>query len=296
MAESTPGPDEDAVEAAYARLEAEEKKAMLDTELALKTLFHTTLAEIAKGSIDRAREGAKFVQTAATAIFTVYTGLLALVFSVTDHPLPLRGAYAGVFLGLSIAFGTVYLIYLGRDRAGPPYKPDLRSEDQMQMSRTAYLTTWVNDAVGSKRYATRASALALLFGVLFIAAPFVSSATPTEKPAIVTAPTPPPAGLGKDVDALALRVYAAQVEDYEKALAARAAGLAVEKQAAADRRTQEHRLDRVFGWLAGIALVVVLLGPFVPEAWPPVWHFFRGPQPEDNRKKPTTKTAGQDRP
>lgn len=258
---SASAPDSAAIDAAYEKLNGEEKKASHDAELELQKLFHTTVTSVATGSIDRARDGAKFVQTAATAIFAVYTGMLGLVFSVTDHPLPLRGAYAGVFLGLSIAFATAYLAFLARpaDHVSPTL--DRSGDDALQFSRTQYLVTWVNASVGSKRYATRASVLALLFGVLFIAAPFVSSATPTESTPTVAAPTPPPAGLGKNVETLALEVYGAQVEDYEKALAARAAGLKAEKQATADRRAQERRLDRRFGLLAVLALLVVLAGP-----------------------------------
>lgn len=269
--------ESEAVEAAYAKLDGEEKKASHDAELELNKLFHTTLTEVAKGSIERARDGAKFVQTAATAIFAVYTGLLGLVFSVTDHPLPLRGAYAGVFLGLSIAFGTAYLAYIGRARKGVPYQPSLASEDEMQLGRTAFLAAWVNETVGSKRYATRASVLALLFGVLFIAAPFVSSATTTESPEAVTVPTAPTT-VAKGFEGPALEIYRAQAKDYQAAVAARAAALKAEKKAAATRRAQEHRLDRAFGWLAAVALVVVLAGPLVPERWPKVVAFVRGPQ------------------
>jgi hypothetical protein len=266
-----------AIDAAYAKLDGQEKKASHDAELELNKLFHTTVTEVAKGSIDRARDGARFVQTAATAIFAVYTGLLGLVFSVTDHPLPLRGAYAGVFLGLSIAFGTAYLAYIGRARKGVAYQPSLGSEDEMQLRRTAFLAAWVNETVGSKRYATRASVLALLFGVLFIAAPFVSSATPTEAPEAVTVPSAPSA-VAKGFEGPALEVYRAQVTDYKAAVAARAAALAAEKKTTDTRRAQEHRLDRVFGWLAGLALLVVLAGPLVPERWPKVVAFVRGPQ------------------
>jgi hypothetical protein len=269
--------ESDAVDAAYAKLDGEEKKASHDAELELNKLFHTTITEVATGAIERTRDGAKFVQTAATAIFAVDTGLLGLVFSVTDHPLPLRGAYAGVFLGLSIAFATAYLAFLGRPKEELEYTPDLSSEDQMQLSRTAFLAHWVNETVGAKRYATRASVLALLFGVLLIAAPFVSSATPTKAPEPVAAPAAPTA-VPKGFEGPALDVYRAQVKDYRAAVAARSTALEAEQTAAATRRTQEHRLDRVFGWLAGIALLVVLLGPFVPERWPVVWRFVRGPQ------------------
>jgi hypothetical protein len=60
-----------AIDAAYAKLDGQEKKASHDAELELNKLFHTTVTEVAKGSIDRARDGARFVQTAATAIFAV---------------------------------------------------------------------------------------------------------------------------------------------------------------------------------------------------------------------------------
>ena len=87
------------------------RKSESDLEVELRKQFHSTIIEVAKGGIERARDSAKYVQTAATAIMAVYTGVLALVFSVTDNPLPLRGAWAAVFLGLAIALATAYLAF-----------------------------------------------------------------------------------------------------------------------------------------------------------------------------------------
>lgn len=235
-------------------------KASYTVEGELNKLYHTTITEFAKASIDRARDGAKFVQTAAAAIFAVYTGLLALVFSVTDNPLPLRGALAGVFLGLAVALATAYLAFL-TDPSGPPL-PDLdrRSEFQLQHSRTARLTAWIDKNVANRRYALRAAVISLLFGVLFIAAPFVSTATPTEDPESVSAPTPPAevaAGFTED----SLDLFQAQVRDYKRGAAARKAALDAKKSAAETRRADERLLDRRATGLAAAGLLLVFFGP-----------------------------------
>ncbi len=57
---------------------ADRIKAAAAADEELNKLFPTKVAEVAVAGIDRARDGAKFVQTAATAIFAIYTGLLAL--------------------------------------------------------------------------------------------------------------------------------------------------------------------------------------------------------------------------
>jgi len=74
--------------------------------------FHDTMTTLAIGSVDRARAGAELVQKASAALVTLYTGVLALVFSVTNNPLPPRGVLAPVFLGLAVVLSTAYIAYL----------------------------------------------------------------------------------------------------------------------------------------------------------------------------------------
>lgn len=246
---------------ADAALRSERIKASAAAEDELNKLFHEKVAEVAVAGVERARDSAKFVQTAATAIFAVYTGLLALVYSVTDNPLPLRGAWAGVFLGLSIAFATAYLAFLTNI---PPVKMtvDTRSPIHKQYTRTANLTSWIKASVHRRTYATRASVISLLFGVLFIAAPFVSTAVPAPEISSPSAPAPP-AEVDDAFASVALELFESQVEDYQNAVAARAAELAAAEDAAKQRADQEAELNATVTALAVLALMVVLLGPLL---------------------------------
>ena len=60
------------------------------------------LLDVAKGTLDRARANADLVQKASAALVPLYTGALALAFSVGDHPLPLRGLIPTILLGLAV--------------------------------------------------------------------------------------------------------------------------------------------------------------------------------------------------
>lgn len=255
--------DDDAAARTAARvaLASDLLRAQRSAEEELNKLYHSTIATVATGAIDRARDSAKFVQTAATAVFALYTGLLGLVFSVTDNPLPLRGIWAGVFLGLAVALATAYLAFLKRPAPLPLSLPG-RSLTQLQHARTAYLTRWVNAAVNNRRWALRASVVSLAFGVGFVAAPFLSSGTRTPVPEL---PSPPavPAAVAADIAPEAVRLFALEVDDYERAVEARRRALDAAASEAADLAGRERALDAVFALLAALALATVLAGPAV---------------------------------
>lgn len=250
---------EAAQEAAAENLRAERIKSSGALEDELNKLYHQKVADVSVAGIDRARDGAKFVQTAATAVFAVYTGLLALVYSVTTNPLPLRGAWAGVFFGLAIAFATAYLAFLVESAKQNP-SLDNRSLVQRQYSRTARLTEWVRASVNSGRYSSRAAVLSLAFGAFFMAAPFVSgvAATSAVEPPI---PPAPPGTVAAGFEDQALELFRAQVDDYKIALEAHKTNLQVRESAAGARAAAEEELNRQFVWAGGLAMAVVLLGP-----------------------------------
>lgn len=244
-----------AEEAVWAALE----EARWAAEWDLVRSYHQTIAEVTKGAIDRARDGAKYVQTAAAAIAALYTGALGLVFSVTDNPLRLRGVFAPAFLGLAVALATAYLAYLKR----PPRVPlVLRagSQAQLQHARTAHLTRWVSATVRNRRLALRASVVALAAGVAFMAAPFVSSGRAAEIPADPAAPAIPEV-IAPALEADAVELFRDQAESYEAAQDARNEAITRAAAAAADIEEREDRLDLLCTLLAVVALVLVAVLP-----------------------------------
>jgi hypothetical protein len=92
-------------------------------ELELRGKYHEEMIKIAGGAIDRSRDSAKFVQTAAAAILTAYAALLGLVFSAEGRPLPVRGVYAAVFLGLAVALAVAYLAFVKDTKPVKAYEP-----------------------------------------------------------------------------------------------------------------------------------------------------------------------------
>lgn len=167
--------------------------------------------DVTKASIERARDSAKFVQTASAAIASLYTGLLALIFSTESETLPLRGVFAAVFLGLAVAGSTAYLAFLRRGRSVEVYH-SAYSPETTGLRRADHLTRWVNASILRSSWVLRAAVVALAVGVAFIPAPFVGG-SPAPAPAAVTPPQIPeeiPAAIADEAAAL----FERQVDDY----------------------------------------------------------------------------------
>lgn len=230
-------------------------------DIASQKLFHETIAEIAKGSIERSRDSAKYVQTAAAAIATLYTGVLALVFSVTDHPLPARGVLAPVFLGLSVALATAYLAYM--KKAGITSEvPQGPSAAELAMNRSRILTRHVNLTIYNRKWAIRAAVISLGVGVGFIAAPFVGSQRATAIPAAPVAPAIP-SQVADELSAQAVQLFEQQTASYLEAVNARNEAIKSAAEDAADAAGQDRTANLISFVLAALALVGVLGGPYL---------------------------------
>jgi hypothetical protein len=240
-------------------------KAQWDSEFRLRESYYGAILDVAKGSIDRSRDSAKYVQTAASAIAVLYTGALGLVFAATSNPLPLRGVWAVAFLGLAVALSTVYLAFIvdGGTVDWPGPAPDLTS---VQRGRVAQFTQWVQRVTNNRRWAIRASVLSLAFGVLFIAAPFVSTPATTRVP---DAPSPPqiPTAVAEPISDQAVTLFEAQVKAYQTAIRDRDAVL----RERLDANGQETDLNWLFAGFALLGFVVVIFGPLL-------WAKYRDPK------------------
>jgi hypothetical protein len=268
-----------------------ETKADLDADRAADAAFNQAVAEVAKGAIDRARAGADFVQKAASAVFALYTGALALAFSVGDHPLPLRGILPSIFLGLAIALSSGYLAYL-TDASSVSDPQPVEGTAQAQLERTRTFIAWVHASVVNRSVFLRAAVMALGVGVFVLPAPFLTLPATT-----VSAPSncrvgleldassggclPPwpsiPTGSKDDVTlrlnllaaqtteisaarASARREAAASVDDTQVTLEVIGVGLAIIVLGAllADRKLSSEKVARGgrSGWLMGLSAVI----------------------------------------
>jgi hypothetical protein len=231
-------------------------KAQDDARLASITAFHTALIDVAKGTIDRARASAELVQKAAAAIATLYTGVLALAFSVAERPLPSRGLVPAVLLGWAIVWATVYLAYLSKPKSvdAPTATSDFA---EGAMRRSSAFILWTRSGAMNRGYALRVSVIALALGLVLLPAPFVvlggttgSDATDLAK---VAPAWPEPDAATTDPE-LARILYAAQVTE-----AARA-------RADASKPIADDGNDSIWWWLCGAGLLLSLLVPLVVGA------------------------------
>lgn len=239
-------------EIADRKREADERSQVVlkreDADIASRAAFHAAMVDVAKGTIERARAGAEFVQKGAAAIVGLYTALLGVVFSVADNPMPSRGLVPPVLLSASVVLSTVYLAYLSKagDVAAPTPNTDRR---KAAMNRTIAFILWTRAGAMNRKHFLHASVIALAFALIALPAPFVD-VTPDPAPATVAKEAAagwPQPDTGMNVE-LAKILYKAQVTE---AAAARAAGT----PAVADD-------DDSIWWLGcAIALVVSLVAP-----------------------------------
>jgi hypothetical protein len=144
-------------------------------DLALEKAFYDGIVDVAKGSIDRARASADFVQKAAAAIGTIYAAALGVSFSVAERPFPARGVLPAIFLGVSIVCATYFLAWLHRYEGdeteetrddSPPATPLL---DRL----TRLYIRWNRHIALERRKWLRASVVALGASIVLLPAAFI---------------------------------------------------------------------------------------------------------------------------
>jgi hypothetical protein len=186
-----------------------------------ETKLQDNLATLLVGSVERARDGAKFVETAAAALGTVYTGILGFAFAAASKPLPARGLYAAIFLGLAIVGASFYLAFIQKIR--PIGRVEYRiSKPENLWRRTEYLAAWTGEVARARSWALRAGVVALAFGVAFMPVAFlpnqillgaaVGSSAASTAPTIVPSWPPPPTGIAEPEVAAVL--YKAQLDQF----------------------------------------------------------------------------------
>lgn len=235
----------------------EAQKAEQTAALAHFTKFYESVVGLAVGSVDRSRAAADLVQKSSAAVATLYTGILALVFSVTDNPLPARGALTPFFLGLAVVLSTAFIAYLGRpgeSTPGPAAAGTVEGKGYAQLNTLIEMTTKL--AV-RRSGALRASVVALGVGLGFIVMPFISFTAP-QAPAALTSPAASPAPSSNPVPSWPAQPTGGSEElnkiryqaEIDEAVAARQAA---SKTVAA----REYDVEVLLGGLAAGLLVVV---------------------------------------
>jgi hypothetical protein len=216
-------------DAAFAREKAEGDTydswatANRNADIANLQKFHDSMYSVAVASIDRARAGADLVQKASAAVAALYTGVLALVFSVTDNPLPARGVLAPLFLGLAVVLSTAYSAYLGPTKGLTPGPQPVLGLEPKSFQRLNTLIR-ISSSIATRRSSfLRASVVALGVGLAFIVLPFISfGSAPQATQPTSSAPAWPTPDVSIPVD-LNKILYDAQVKEAAQARATKPA-------------------------------------------------------------------------
>lgn len=158
---------------ADAHLAVAEARRELDDSRA--TTFWTNLTTIAAGVVERSRANADIVQKASAAVATLYTGALGLVFTASDHPLPVRGILPVLFLGLAVVLATYYLAYQS-PTIGPAstVDTDRPTADAEAAARFNTIVTYTHNLVTPRVMALRCSVVALAVGLAFLPLAFLA--------------------------------------------------------------------------------------------------------------------------
>lgn len=173
------------------------------------------LSVLASTAWENARDGAKHVVTAASAIATLYAGVVGVVFAVKDNPLPQRGIWAILFLGLAVVLAAAYLAPIFNTDDTVTLDNTLPDEAKLQQlvklpaNMMALATALI---VTNQRY-VRAALVSLGVGAAFTLAPFIGNPPPSK----AAAPSPPPVPATQLTDE-ARQAYKWQVELYRQAL------------------------------------------------------------------------------
>ena len=211
-----------------------------------------TLTAVSTGGIERARSGAQFVQTAATAIAGLYTGVLGVLF-VSDHSAPVRAFIPAVFLGLAVALATYYLAFVvpGARMQRPEYQ---NNNDADLWVRLNYVSMWTRRIVFRRAGALRAAVISLFLGLVFL--PVGVAKVPADVhlqflPEPVDRPATPvdwPKPTTLDTPELSVALYTAQLEEFRENLPPAQSG------------PDSTARDETAAWgLAFLGLIVVLL-------------------------------------
>ncbi len=230
------------------------------------TAFHASLITIASGSVDRARAGATATVTAASAIATVYAGLLALVFNAGGTALPTRALLAPIFFAVAIALATAYMAFITPSNVK-------RKVDESggwgakAYNRVAFFISYTRAIVLRRVWMLQAAVIALAIAIIGIALPFVAPgaqqpAATTDTAVAVDWPRPGASSGDPALDAL---LYDAQLK---QAVAVADAQTKAENEAATAKAAadaQQSWMDSpLFFWLAlAIGLLLVLGVPWV---------------------------------
>jgi hypothetical protein len=155
------------------------KRGREDTALAVDSTLleavHNGYVTVTQGSLDRAVQRATYVTTAAGAVATLYTAILAARFSAS-HPPSARSIIPALFVGGAVAFSTWYMAFL----RGHTRKQNLLpagSGGNIAETRLLDFMEWTFSGVLARAWSLRLSVISLALGLALLPIGFIQLST-----------------------------------------------------------------------------------------------------------------------
>lgn len=169
----------------------------MKVDQALHQKHFESMADVAVGSVQRAVDGATFLEKASAALAVLYTGIAALLVA-KDTPIPIRGVIPTFFFGVAVVCAAYYLAFIGGRHkvAQAPMVNDNPLQDAK--TRIDNLVVWTRAVTGARAHGLRAGVLSLAFGLAFMPVAFVHVTDPggpadiAYAVGLATRPTPTP--------------------------------------------------------------------------------------------------------
>ena len=150
----------------YLALKRAREDTALAADMAMMQAVHGGYIAVAQSSLDRAIQRATYVATAAGAIGTLYTAVLAARYT-TSHEAPARSILPALFIGAAVAFSTWYMAFL---RGYTRNQQLLLSGTGGSVAETRLLDfmEWSFSGVLARAWSLRVSVIALALGLALL--------------------------------------------------------------------------------------------------------------------------------
>jgi hypothetical protein len=150
----------------YLALKRAREDAALAADMALLQAVHGSYLAVAQSSLDRAIQRATYVATAAGAIGTLYTAVLAARYT-TSHEAPARSIVPALFIGAAVAFSVWYMAFL---RGHTRNQQLLLSGTGGSVAETRLLDfmEWSFSGVLARAWSLRVSVISLALGLALL--------------------------------------------------------------------------------------------------------------------------------
>lgn len=153
----------------------DQRKAEFDHYYAMFKEIQKAYLDVSKATIDRSIQRADFLQKVAASVVSVYTGILALTYTVDKSKgvaLSFTGVIPAFFLGLSFLLSAVYVSFITKSQPIKMQPPDGSLMGTELRQRKAFIL-WNNTTVLKRAHLLQASVVSLGIAIFFLPIPYL---------------------------------------------------------------------------------------------------------------------------